>query len=466
MKRDLATGCENKLGKEVVLYGWVNNRRDHGKIIFFDLRDSSGIVQVVATPKKEKAYQVASKLGSEDVISVIGSVNKRPVGNINKEVETGEIEVIAESVTLIGKAEALPIPIEGDGYDIEENIRFKFRYIDLRRPRLQKNLRIRHEIVKAAREYLDSEGFTEIETPYLSKTTPEGSRDFLVPARLQKGKFYALAQSPQQYKQLLMIAGIEKYYQFARCFRDEDLRADRQFEHTQIDVEMAFVEREDVMRAVENLIIYVTEKMGKKIEKKPFPIITYKEAMDKYKTDRPNLNKNKGEFAFAWVVDFPLLEKTDGGGYTFEHNPFAAPKPEHVESLMKEKDLDKLESLQYDLICNGKEIAGGSIRIHEPEIQKQIFKVMGYPDKRIEEEFGHLLAAYKYGAPVHGGIAVGFDRLVASLCGEENIREVIAFPVTSGGQTAVMEAPSEVEEKQLKDLSIKVEALPRTNKKG
>jgi aspartyl-tRNA synthetase len=468
MKKDLVGSCPEKLGKQVVLYGWVNTRRDHGKIIFLDLRDPSGIVQVVATPKQEKAYEVATKLGSEDVVSVTGTVNERPSENINKEIPTGGVEVVAEEITLIGKSENIPIPIEGDGYDIEENVRFKYRYIDLRRDRLQKNLKLRHKIVKAVREFLDGEGFTEIETPYLSKTTPEGARDFLVPSRLQKGKFYALAQSPQQYKQLLMIAGFEKYYQFARAFRDEDLRADRQFEHTQIDIEMAFVKREDVMSTVEKMLIFVADKMGKKIEKVPFPVISYKEAMEKYKTDRPNLSTKKEELFFAWVVDFPLLEKTEDGGFTFAHNPFAAPKPEYVESLMKEKDLDSLQSLQYDVVCNGLEVGGGSIRIHEPEVQRQALKVMGYSDKRIDAEFGHLLAAYRYGAPFHGGIAVGFDRLVAVIAGEENIREVIAFPVTSGGQTSVMDAPSEANPEQLKELSIRVDSTPnpKLNKKG
>ncbi|OGY22944.1 MAG: hypothetical protein A2172_03355 [Candidatus Woykebacteria bacterium RBG_13_40_15] len=456
MARLSISEASKKQGEKVEIAGWINTRRNHGKIIFFDVRDASGLVQVVVTPKEEESYKVAEKLGSEDVISVVGTVNKRPAENINKEIETGEIEIVAEEINLIGKAVALPIPIEGDGYDVEESIRFKYRYIDLRRPRLQKNLKLRHQIVKVARAFLDSEGFTEIETPYLSKTTPEGARDFLVPSRLQKGKFYALAQSPQQYKQLLMIAGIEKYYQFARCFRDEDLRADRQFEHTQIDIEMAFVKREDVMSAVERLITFVVGKIGKKIEKKPFPVLTYKEVMEKYKTDRPNLNKNKADLSFAWVVDFPLLEKTDEGGYTFAHNPFAAPKPEFVDSLMKEKELANLQSLQYDLVCNGAEVAGGSIRIHEPEVQRQALRVMGYSDKRIDDEFGHLLAAYKYGAPVHGGIAVGFDRLVSVIAGEENIREVIAFPVTSGGQTSVMDAPSEANPEQLKDLGLKI----------
>lgn len=459
MKRDLVIETTKKEGQEVTLYGFVGSRRNHGKIIFLDLRDASGIVQVVATPKIEAAYKIATKLGSEDVIKLVGAVNKRPADNINPELPTGKIEVSAQVITLISKAQALPIPIEGDGYDIEEAGRFKNRYIDLRRPRLQKNLKLRHKITSLVREYLDKKDFTEIETPYLSKTTPEGARDFLVPSRLQKGKFYALAQSPQQYKQLLILAGFERYYQIARAFRDEDLRGDRQFEHTQIDIEMAFVEREDVMSLVEEMLIYVTHGAGKKIDKKPFPIFSYKEAKSKYDTDRPNLAKNKDNLHFLWVKDFPLFEKTDEGGYTFAHNPFAAPNPESVDDLMKKKNLGSLQSLQYDIVCNGEEIGGGSIRIHDQQVQKQIFRVLGYTETQIEKQFGHLINAYKYGAPIHGGIAIGLDRLVALIAGEDNIREVIAFPVTSGGQTSVMDAPSEAEERQLKELGIKIEPL-------
>lgn len=260
MERDLSSETKTKTGKKVTLFGFVDTRRDHGKIIFFDLRDASGVVQIVATPKKDKAYSIASKLGSEDVVSVSGTVNPRPKGNINPNLPTGKIEVQAENITLISKAEAPAIPVDGDGYKIEEAARLKHRYLDLRRPRLQKNLKFRAKTSKLVREYLDNQDFIEIETPYLSKTTPEGARDFLVPSRLQSGKFYALAQSPQQYKQLLMLSGFERYYQLARAFRDEDLRSDRQFEHTQIDIEMAFVDREDVMRLVEGMIIEVSKK--------------------------------------------------------------------------------------------------------------------------------------------------------------------------------------------------------------
>ena len=333
MHRDLAADVVKNEGKEATLYGFVDTRRDHGKIIFLDLRDTSGFVQVVTTPKANVPYKIATKLGSNDVIKVVGTVQKRPAENVNVDIPTGKIEVNAKEIELISKAQALPIPTDGQGYDIEEAIRFKNRHIDLRRPRLQKNLRLRHQVTKLAREFLDKEEFVEIETPYLSKTTPEGARDFLVPSRLQKGKFYALAQSPQQYKQLLMIAGFERYYQMARAFRDEDLRADRQLEHTQIDIEMAFVNREDVMNFVEEMVIHVVHGVGRKIGKKPFPVLTYKEAKDKYDTDRPNLAKSKDKLHLLWVKDFPLFEKTTDGKYTFSHNPFASPKPESVKDL-------------------------------------------------------------------------------------------------------------------------------------
>jgi len=456
MERDLTIDTIKKVGQKVTLYGFINTRRDHGKIIFLDLRDASGFVQVVATPKADVAYKVATKLGAEDVVKVVGTVDARPKENVNPDTPTGEIEVSAQEIELISKAQALPIPIDGDGYDIDEGARFKNRYIDLRRPRLQKNLRLRHQAAQLVRKFLDSQGFIEIETPYLSKTTPEGARDFLVPSRLQKGKFYALAQSPQQYKQILMISGFERYYQLARAFRDEDLRADRQFEHTQIDIEMAFVEREDVMNLVGEMVVAVIEGMGRKIEKKPFPSLPYAEAVKKFGSDRPNLNKEKGALHFTWVVDFPLFEKTAAGGFTFAHNPFASPKPESVKDLKDKKNLDAIKSLQYDLVCNGEEIGGGSIRISDPEIQKQIFRVLGYSDTEIEKQFGHLLSAYKYGAPFHGGIALGLDRLVALLASEDNIREVIAFPVTSSGQTSVMDAPSTADPEQLKELGIKI----------
>lgn len=450
MTRTLAIDCNGKVDQKVILFGWVNTIRDHGKISFYDLRDATGIIQTVAKQK--------FAVNPEDVIKIDGLVKKRPASLINKNLETGEIEVEVQSLEVISKAQTPPIPTEGDGYEISEDLRLKYRYLDLRRERLQKNLRLRHKVTTVAREFLNKEGFVEIETPYLSKTTPEGSRDFLVPSRLHRGKFYALAQSPQQYKQLLMIAGFEKYYQFARAFRDEDMRADRQFEHTQIDIEMAYVKRENIMQQVERMYKHIAETLGKKVQEDPFAIFTYQEAIKKFKSDKFDLRKNKDAdtLAFAWVIDFPLLAYDEKEKrYTFSHNPFCAPKEDGIKDLMAGKNLDKISSYQYDLVVNGSEIGGGSIRITDPKVQRQVFKVMGYSNKRIDEEFGHLLAAYNYGAPPHGGIALGLDRFCAVLSGEESIREVIAFPVSGSGLTAVMDAPSKVDEKTLKELNLK-----------
>lgn len=454
MQRTLAIDCNHKVGQKVILFGWISTIRDHGKISFYDLRDTSGIIQTVA--RKQFA------LNPEDVVKIEGQVKKRPASLINKNLETGEIEVEIESLEVISKAQTPPIPIEGDGYDISEDLRLKYRYLDLRRERLQKNLRLRHKITTLARDFLNKEGFIEIETPYLSKTTPEGSRDFLVPSRLHPGKFYALAQSPQQYKQLLMLAGFEKYYQFARAFRDEDLRSDRQFEHTQIDIEMAYVEREDVMNLVESLYKYTVKELGKRVMADPFPVFKYHEAIKKFGTDKFDLRegakkKDQDLLAFAWVVDFPLLEYDEKEKrYTFSHNPFCSPKEEDIADLLNSKNLDKLSSYQYDIVLNGEEIGGGSIRITDPKIQRQVFRVMGYSDKRIDEEFGHLLKAYEFGAPIHGGIALGLDRLVCILAGETSIREVIAFPMTGSGTTAVMDAPSSVDAKTMRELKLPV----------
>jgi len=448
----------SKTKSEVEVFGWVNSRRDHGKIIFFDLRDSTGLLQVVVTPKEGAVYEVASKLTSEDVIRVKGLLDKRPETNYNEDLQTGKVELRASEIDLIGKAKELPLPIDGEGYEIDEAIRLRYRYLDLRRQRLQKNLKLRHNVSVIVREFFNRNNFIEVETPYLSKTTPEGARDFLVPSRLQKGKFYALAQSPQQYKQLLMIAGIDRYYQFSRAFRDEDLRSDRQFEHTQIDIELAFVNREEILDLVENLMLEIASKLGKKVTERQFPRITFAQAIKKYGADKFDFRKNKNdinELAFAFVVDFPLLEfDEETKSWTFSHNPFTAPKPEDVDNLMKEKDLDKIASLQYDLVCNGFELASGSIRIHEPKVQRQVFRLMGYSSEQIERDFGHILEAYEFGAPQHGGIAIGFDRLVSVLAGEKSIREVIAFPLNSSGQTSVMDAPTSVSNEILKDLGI------------
>ncbi len=440
-----------KINQKVTIFGRVQTIRDHGKVTFYDIGDETGVVQTVTRS------QIA--VSPQDIVKVSGLVKKRPENLVNKNLPTGEIEIEIENLKVVSQSKTPPIPTEGEGHDIEEELRLKYRYLDLRRDRLQKNLRLRHKIVSTVREFLNSQNFVEVETPYLSKTTPEGARDFLVPSRLHSGKFYALAQAPQQYKQLLMLANFEKYYQIARAFRDEDMRADRQFEHTQIDIEMAYVERNDVLNLVEKMMISLSKSLGKKILKAPFPIYTYKEAIEKFKSDKFDLREKKDEatLAFAWVVDFPLLEYIkDEKRYTFSHNPFTAPKEEHLDNLGKGKNIDKIVSYQYDLVLNGEELGSGSIRITDAKIQRQVFKLMGMDNEKINKDFGHLLAAYEYGAPPHGGIAIGLDRLSAVLAGEENIREVIAFPVTGSGQTAVMDAPSKIDGEILRELKIKI----------
>ena len=454
MKKLFIEEVVDKVGQEVELFGWVASKRDHKKIVFIDLRDRSGIVQVVGGEEFKS-------LSSEDVVWIKGIVKERPKNLVNPKIKTGEIEVEAINYKLLGKSKPLPIPVNTDGYNIDEEMRNKYRYIDIRRQRLMKNLAFRSKFIRLIREFFYKQGFIEVETPYLSGPTPEGARDFLVPSRLQKGKFYALPQSPQQYKQLLMVGGIEKYFQIARCFRDEDPRADRAYgEFTQLDLEMSFVERKDVMVITEQMVIEVYESLGVKIKEKPFPVFTYQETIKKFGADkfdiRTDEEKKKNIQAFAWVVDFPFFEKTEDGGWTFTHNPFSAPLPEYKEDLLKKKNIDKILTSQYDLVCNGYEVGGGSIRSHEAEVLKTVFQIMGYKDEEINDQFGHMLEAFSYGAPPHGGIAPGLDRMLTCILGEPSLREVIAFPITSGGRTSVMNAPSAVGERQLKELGIKI----------
>jgi aspartyl-tRNA synthetase len=345
---------------------------------------------------------------------------------------------------------------------VDEETRMKYRYLDLRRERMKNNLLLRNKVTRLIRDYMEENGFIEVETPLLTKSSPEGARDFLVPSRLQHGKFYALPQAPQQYKQLLMIAGVERYFQLAKALRDEDLRGDRQFEHTQIDVEMSFATEQDVRDMAEGLMIRVAEACGKKTWKKPFPVFTHEETMKKFGADKFDLRseeekKDPNIMAFAWVIDFPLFEMDkETKHYTFAHNPFSAPKAECVEKVMKGEDLGNLRAQQYDLVCNGYEIASGGVRISNPALQERVFEIMGLTSEQAEKRFGHLMKAYRYGAPPHAGIAPGFDRLVMLLANEPNIREVIAFPVSASGQTSVMDAPSEVEQRQLDDLGIEI----------
>jgi len=461
MKRTLAKETTTVIGQEIQLKGWINGRRDHGKIMFLDLRDRSGLVQVVST----------KELGdprSEDCVEIVGLVKKRPDSMVNPKLETGSVEVEAKQITTISKSEEFPFPIDTDGYDINEEIRSKYRYLDLRRPRMQRNLRLRSQMTTFIRNYLTELDFVEVETPILTKTTPEGARDFLVPSRLQKGKFYALPQSPQQYKQLLMVAGLERYFQFARCFRDEDPRRDRAYgEFTQLDLEMSFITQEDILQLTEEMFTKLVKKIfpEKHISQTPWPRIPHKEAKAKYGSDKPDLRKDKNdkdELAFAWIVDFPLFtqqSKEDfyhGSGsakFAPSHHMFTAPHPDDIGLLST--DPMKVRGLQHDLVLNGFEVGGGSIRIHQKEVQEKVFDLIGFSGEQ-KKQFEHMLTAFTYGVPPHGGIAPGLDRFLMTILGEPSVREVMAYPTSASGQVSVMDAPSAASEEQLKEAGISV----------
>jgi aspartyl-tRNA synthetase len=459
VQRTLATEAREKIGVKIKLQGWVASIRDHGKITFIDLRDRSGIIQCIG--------QNLPKVSTESVVEILGTVQKRPQDLINPKIPTGEVEVAIEDLIIISLAKELLIPVEGDGYDIEEQIRNKYRYLDLRRPRMTKNIRTRSKVARFMREWLLARDFVEIETPILTKTTPEGARDFLVPSRLQPGKYYALPQSPQQYKQLLMVAGFERYFQLARCFRDEDPRKDRAYgEFTQLDIEMSFVSQEDILQLTEQLFTELVKEIfpDKKISQSPWPRISHKEAIVKYDTDKPDIRKDKknpDELAFAWVIDFPLFTKQSkedffyGSGsakFAPSHHMFTAPHPDDIKLL--DTNPEKVRGLQHDLVLNGFEVGGGSIRIHQPEIQEKVFNLIGFSNEQ-KKEFEHMLTAFSYGVPPHGGIAPGVDRFVYVALGEPSIREVMAFPASASGQTAVLDAPSKPTKEQLKELGLK-----------
>jgi len=570
-------------GQGVTLAGWVNRWRDHGGLVFVDLRDRSGLVQVVTNPDSAPAaHAAAQQARSEYVLQVRGVVQARPAGLINPDIPTGEIEVVAHDVQILNPAKTPPFYIYDDT-PVDEALRLKYRYLDLRRHRMQRNLILRHRVIKYIRDYLDAQGFIEVETPILFKTTPEGARDYLVPSRVHPGKFYALPQSPQQLKQLLMVAGYEKYFQIARCFRDEDQRGDRQPEFTQLDLEMSFVERDDVMALAEALMIGMVETCSdRELLAKPFPRLTYAEAMRRFGTDRPDIRfgmemvdvsdlvaecsfgifsktvagggqvkairvpgcgtysrrqvdelaelaqkggarglawlalgqegeirssfakfltddevaaivarmearsgdlllfvadrtevvnavlgglrlelgdrldmRDSETLAFCWVIDFPLFEwDEEGRRWDPSHHLFTAPRPEDLPLL--ETDPGAACGQQYDLVCNGEEVAGGSIRIHRRDVQENIFGLIGLDMDVARERFGHMLEAFEYGTPPHGGIAPGIDRLVMLMAGEPNIREVIAFPKTQQAADLMVAAPSPAEPEQLKELHIQI----------
>ncbi len=456
------------IDQEVTVSGWVDVRRDQGKMIFLDIRDVTGKVQAVALPMHTEAKEACEKLRPEWVIEATAKVNKRPEKNIKEGVLNGQLELELLTIVILNEASTPGFDISTDGYEVSEEVRLTQKYLDLRRERLQHNIKMRHKVIKFVRDELDKQNFFEIETPLLTNPTPEGSRSYLVPSRLWPGSFYALPQSPQQYKQILMSAGFERYFQFAKCMRDEDTRGDRQPEFTQLDLEMSFVTREDVMKVTEKLLISIVTTLfpEKKIQSVPFPILTYKEAMEKYHSDKPDIREDKNDpnlLAFCWVVDFPFFEKTgednvdDTGEWTFTHNPFSKPKDEYMDFLMGKKNIEEILTSQYDVACNGYEIGGGSIRNHNPIALRRVFEIMGYSAERIEENFGHMLRALASGTPPHGGIAWGLDRLLMVLLNEPNIREVMAFPKTGEGRDLLMQAPSKASNKQLRELKIKVE---------
>jgi aspartyl-tRNA synthetase len=566
------------IGKQVVLAGWVHRRRDHGGLIFIDLRDRSGLVQTVVTPDCPEAFKIAQRLRSEYVVEVKGRVRKRPPGTVNPDLPTGEVEVEVEQIYLVNKSKTPPFELD---QTVEETLRLRYRYLDLRRPEMVENLTMRHKVVSCIRSFLNKQGFLEIETPILTKSTPEGARDFLVPSRLQPGHFYALPQSPQLFKQILMISGLEKYYQIARCFRDEDLRADRQLEHTQVDIEMSFIERDDIITLVEGLLQEIFKVINVDI-KIPFPRLSYEEAMAKYGTDKPDLRFNmqiqdvskvfantkfkifkqvldsdgvirclkvpkgasfsrakidelialaqkhgakglawlglaedgalkspiakflsdrekenlikscqakegdlllivadkleiasiplgilrlklahelglisESEFKLLWIIDFPLFEwDEEEKRLKSHHHPFTMPTLDSLGLL--ERDPLAAKAYAYDIVINGVEIGGGSLRIYDPQLQTKIFNLLGLSKEEAKNKFGFLLEAFEYGAPPHGGIALGLDRLIMILLGRATIRDVIAFPKTQTGSDLMTGAPDTVAPEQLKELHIRM----------
>lgn len=466
MKRIFTSETIQQVGETVTVAGWIHARRDMGKVIFFDLRDDDGtenLLQIVCVPGDlGDDYQVAETVRPEWVVQFEGIVQARGEKQVNEKLKTGTVELLAKNIKVLNQAKTPPFEVDKDTSNISEEVRLKHRYLDLRSERLQRNIRLRSAFVRRCREFLFNRKFTEIETPLLTKATPEGSRDFIVPSRLQPGKFFALPQSPQQYKQLLMTSGFERYFQVARALRDEDPRADRGFEHTQIDLEMAFVDREDVMSTTEAMMIEVAEALGFTIKEKPFPRFSYKEAMEKFGADKFDLRteeeKQAGNIlAYAWVIDFPFFEPDKKGGWTFTHNPFSNPLPEFKENHLKGENIEHILTSQYDLVCNGYEAGGGSIRAHDPEVLRATYKIMGNSEEQIEESVGHLLTAFEYGAPPHGGIALGVERSIMTMTGEEYLREVQAFPMTGSATTSVMDAPSTLPGEVLQEAHIKVD---------
>ncbi len=456
--RTYVKDLKEQTGKEAVVAGWVDVRRDQGKMVFFDLRDMTGKVQCVVLPVHPEAIAVAKEIRPEWVLKVSGLVKARTDKNA---AAGGGVEIEVLSIEVLNKSDTTPFQINESTAGVNEDIRMKYKYLDLRTERMQKNIRMRDKIITFFRKHMHDNDFIEIETPIMMKGTPEGSREYVIPSRLFKGQFYVLPQSPQQFKQLSMVAGFEKYFQIARCMRDEDTRGDRQPEFTQLDFEMSFVTQEEVLEYTENMFIELVKSVypEKKITQIPFPRLSFAESMEKHGSDKPDLRKDKNdpnELAFCWILDFPMFEKTDEGELQSVHHPFCSIKEEDKEKFMSGKDMFSIRANAYDLVLNGYELSSGSIRIHERDVQKRVFELLKISEKEQQKKFGHMLEAFTFGAPPHGGFAPGIDRIVMILQNEPNIREVIAFPKTGEGRDLMMGAPTEITDKQLKELGIKL----------
>ena len=418
--RAFTSTLKDRLGEEVEIFGWIHVRRDQGKMIFFEIRDKDGLVQAVVLPNKVEALEVAKKIRDEFVVRVKGLINKRPDRNVQADVFNGDLEMEVNEIEIINESQTPPFNIH-DSKEVNEEVRLKYRYLDLRGKRMHDNIIMRDKIIIFFREYMHTNGFVEIETPILMKGTPEGSREFLVPSRLHNGTFYALPQSPQQFKQLLMVSGFERYFQIARCMRDEDQRGDRQPEFTQLDFEMSFIDQETILQYTEEMFVELVHKLypHKKIASRPFTRLTYAESMEKYGSDKPDLREDKNnpdELAFAWIVDFPMYEKMKDGSISTAHHPFCSTHPDDEHIFMNAKagdeELLKIRANSYDLVLNGYELSSGSIRIHKQEVQKKVFELLGLSEEQIQSKFGHMLEAFTFGCPPHGGFAPGIDRIV------------------------------------------------------
>lgn len=458
MKRTLIGGLPTQKGNTCEIRGWVSHIRKLAKMSFVTIRDFSGTVQVFVDAQYLEGIE---DIKPESVIALTAQVNERPAKQIKKEEGAlGGIELYYQSHTILSLAQTPPFEISKDTSHVDDELRLEYRYLDLRSERMTKNIRTRQAVFQEIRSFMQQERSVEIETPYLTKGTPEGAREYIVPARNFPGKFYVLPQSPQQFKQLLMVAGFERYFQIVRCFRDEDQRKDRQPEFTQVDIEMSFVDQDDVLDVAERMLVQIVKKIfpEKHITQVPFPRISYDEALKKYGTDKPDIRKNPkdpNELGFSIIVDFPMFERSESEKKLVStHHLFTAPQSQDEQLL--DRTPEKARAQQYDIALNGFEIAGGSIRIHDVTLQQKVFSILGLSDKDVQRRFGHMLKAFSYGVPPHGGIAFGADRLVAVLCGEEQIREVIPFPKTADARDPLMDAPTELSEERLQEAHISV----------